>query len=587
MYGGAVQTAYVHVNYRKFRFKVVAKMAIYTGEVSHKKELGRVRHVVATDNIRVAQVFGVSGFAGSVYSNGKIGMLQLEGDASHAEVAIDPNEMTMSNDYDYIRSHLPSVANDLALADVVAQYDSSLVKQTLARYTREVQFNELSNDERIAIAKNALGLVSDDEVREALANADDKTRLQDAVRHVTAPLFLSKNDATAGIDYNLTIRPGDVTVLDTAKQRRARVSYTVTARVSGSKAVAGAKFKQAFTEVKTYLVELAVAQSELNHSFILEGDDTDAILDDLAFKVRADMRKRLATFIADVSDKFADYDQFNPASTVARIWSDLGLTSTEVPQTNLSLDAVRAYADGEITATQFAEMPENGITNKLIKAVIKRLETADIDALAETLADRENKMTAQPRRIERAIDQFIDALGDVTDFTEAKNYYSADNRLLIDRIMSFAMENGTENENARQAKQFEYFINMMQTLVWNAYGIAFPNIPLSLQAQVTTDVQKIATDLSDSDTFNAVADVIKDDDVTMDKAILEIYPESELVEIVTSTIKPLIDELVADALLEQLRDRATVAKIMFNDRNIYQHIDDEDYIQESAYEVTD
>lgn len=587
MYGGAVQTAYVHVNYRKFRFKVVAKMAIYTGEVSHKKELGRVRHVVATDNIRVAQVFGVSGFAGSVYSNGKIGMLQLEGDASHAEVAIDPNEMTMSNDYDYIRSHLPSVANDLALADVVAQYDSSLVKQTLARYTREVQFNELSNDERIAIAKNALGLVSDDEVREALANADDKTRLQDAVRHVTAPLFLSKDDATAGIDYNLTIRPGDVTVLDTAKQRRARVSYTVTARVSGSKAVAGAKFKQAFTEVKTYLVELAVAQSELNHSFILEGDDTDAILDDLAFKVRADMRKRLATFIADVSDKFADYDQFNPASTVARIWSDLGLTSTEVPQTNLSLDAVRAYADGEITATQFAEMPENGITNKLIKAVIKRLETADIDALAETLADRENKMTAQPRRIERAIDQFIDALGDVTDFTEAKNYYSADNRLLIDRIMSFAMENGTENENARQAKQFEYFINMMQTLVWNAYSIAFPNIPLSLQAQVTTDVQKIATDLSDSDTFNAVADVIKDDDVTMDKAILEIYPESELVEIVTSTIKPLIDELVADALLEQLRDRATVAKIMFNDRNIYQHIDDEDYIQESAYEVTD
>lgn len=587
MYGGAVQTAYVHVNYRKFRFKVVAKMAIYTGEVSHKKELGRVRHVVATDNIRVAQVFGVSGFAGSVYSNGKIGMLQLEGDASHAEVAIDPNEMTMSNDYDYIRSHLPSVANDLALADVVAQYDSSLVKQTLARYTREVQFNELSNDERIAIAKNALGLVSDDEVREALANADDKTRLQDAVRHVTAPLFLSKDDATAGIDYNLTIRPGDVTVLDTAKQRRARVSYTVTARVSGSKAVAGAKFKQAFTEVKTYLIELAVAQSELNHSFILEGDDTDAILDDLAFKVRADMRKRLATFIADVSDKFADYDQFNPASTVARIWSDLGLTSTEVPQTNLSLDAVRAYADGEITATQFAEMPENGITNKLIKAVIKRLETADIDALAETLADRENKMTAQPRRIERAIDQFIDALGDVTDFTEAKNYYSADNRLLIDRIMSFAMENGTENENARQAKQFEYFINMMQTLVWNAYSIAFPNIPLSLQAQVTTDVQKIATDLSDSDTFNAVADVIKDDDVTMDKAILEIYPESELVEIVTSTIKPLIDELVADALLEQLRDRATVAKIMFNDRNIYQHIDDEDYIQESAYEVTD
>lgn len=587
MYGGAVQTAYVHVNYRKFRFKVVAKMAIYTGEVSHKKELGRVRHVVATDNIRVAQVFGVSGFAGSVYSNGKIGMLQLEGDASHAEVAIDPNEMTMSNDYDYIRSHLPSVANDLALADVVAQYDSSLVKQTLARYTREVQFNELSNDERIAIAKNALGLVSDDEVREALANADDKTRLQDAVRHVTAPLFLSKDDATAGIDYNLTIRPGDVTVLDTAKQRRARVSYTVTARVSGSKAVAGAKFKQAFTEVKTYLVELAVAQSELNHSFILEGDDTDAILDDLAFKVRADMRKRLATFIADVSDKFADYDQFNPASTVARIWSDLGLTSTEVPQTNLSLDAVRAYADGEITATQFAEMPENGITNKLIKAVIKRLETADIDALAETLADRENKMTAQPHRIERAIDQFIDALGDVTDFTEAKNYYSADNRLLIDRIMSFAMENGTENENARQAKQFEYFINMMQTLVWNAYSIAFPNIPLSLQAQVTTDVQKIATDLSDSDTFNAVADVIKDDDVTMDKAILEIYPESELVEIVTSTIKPLIDELVADALLEQLRDRATVAKIMFNDRNIYQHIDDEDYIQESAYEVTD
>lgn len=562
-------------------------MAIYTGEVSHKKELGRVRHVVATDNVRVAQIFGVSGFAGSVYSNGKIGMLQLEGDASHAEVAIDPNEMTMSNDYDYIRSHLSLVVNDLALADMIAFYDASLVKQTLARFTRELQFNELSNDERIAVAKNALGLVDDKTVQELLATADDSTRLQDAVRHVTAPLFLSKDGTTAGIDYNLTIRPGDVTVIQTAKQRRARVVYTVTARVSGSKAVAGAKFKQAFTDVKTYLVQLAVAQSEMNHSFVLEGDDTDAILDDLAFKVRADMRKRLATFMADASDKFADYDQFNPASTVAKIWSDLGLTSTEVPQTNLSLDAVRAYADGEINATQFAEMPENGITNKLIKAVIKRLETADVDALAETLADRENKMSADPQRIERAIERFSDELGDITDFTEAKNYYSADNRLLIDRIMSFAMESGTENENARRAKQFEYFINMMQTLVWNAYDIAFPNIPLSLQAQVTTDVQKIANDLSDSDTFTAVTDVIEADDVTMDKAIFEVYPESELVEIVTSTIKPLIDELVADALLEQLRDRATVAKIMFNDRNIYQHIDDEEYIQESAYEVTD
>ena len=562
-------------------------MAIYTGEVSHKKELGRVRHVVATDNVRVAQIFGVSGFAGSVYSNGKIGMLQLEGDASHAEVAIDPNEMTMSNDYDYIRSHLSLVVNDLALADMIAFYDASLVKQTLARFTRELQFNELSNNERIAVAKNALGLVDDKTVQELLATADDSTRLQDAVRHVTAPLFLSKDGTTAGIDYNLTIRPGDVTVIQTAKQRRARVVYTVTARVSGSKAVAGAKFKQAFTDVKTYLVQLAVAQSELNHSFILEGDETDAILDDLAFKVRADMRKRLATFMADAGDKFADYEQFNPASTVAKIWSDLGLTSTEVPQTNLSLDAVRAYADGEINATQFAEMPENGITNKLIKAVIKRLETADIDALAETLADRENKMSADPQRIERAIERFSDELGDIIDFTEAKNYYSADNRLLIDRIMSFAMESGTENENARQAKQFEYFINMMQTLVWNAYDIAFPNIPLSLQAQVTTDVHKIANDLSDSDTFTAVTDVIEADDVTMDKAIFEVYPESELVEIVTSTIKPLIDELVADALLEQLRDRATVAKIMFNDRNIYQHIDDEEYIQESAYEVTD
>lgn len=562
-------------------------MAIYTGEVSHKKELGRVRHVVATDNVRVAQIFGVSGFAGSVYSNGKIGMLQLEGDASHAEVAIDPNEMTMSNDYDYIRSHLPLVVNDLALADMIAFYDASLVKQTLARFTRELQFNELSNDERIAVAKNALGLVDDKTVQELLATADDSTRLQDAVRHVTAPLFLSKDGTTAGIDYNLTIRPGDVTIIQTAKQRRARVVYTVTARVSGSKAVAGAKFKQAFTDVKTYLVQLAVAQSEMNHSFILEGDETDAILDDLAFKVRADMRKRLATFMAEASDKFADYEQFNPASTVAKIWSDLGLTSTEVPQTNLSLDAVRAYADGEINATQFAEMPENGITNKLIKAVIKRLETADVDALAETLADRENKMYADPQRIEQAIERFSDELGNITDFTEAKNYYSADNRLLIDRIMSFATESGTENENARRAKQFEYFINMMQTLVWNAYDIAFPNIPLSLQAQVTTDVQKIANDLSDSDTFTAVTDVIEADNVTMDKAIFEVYPESELVEIVTSTIKPLIDELVADALLEQLRDRATVAKIMFNDRNIYQHIDDEEYIQESAYEVTD
>lgn len=562
-------------------------MAIYTGEVSHKKELGRVRHVVATDNVRVAQVFGVSGFAGAVYSNGKIGMLQLEGDASHAEVAIDPNEMSMSHDYDYVRSHLSAVVNELALADIVAQYDSSLVKQTLARYTREVQFNELSNAERIAIAKNALRLVSDDEVREALANADDKARLQDAVRHVTAPLFLSKDDSTAGIDYTLTIRPSDVTVLDTAKQRRARVVYSVTARVSGSKTVAGSKFKQAFADVKDYLVQLAVAQSELNHSFILDDGEMSDVLDDLAFKVRADMRKRLSTFTTDATNKFADYEQFNPASAVAKIWSDLGLTATDVPQTNLSLDAVRDYADGSITATQFAEMPENGLTNKLIRAVIKRLESADVDALAETLADRENKMTAEPRRIEMAIDQFTDALGDLTDFTEAKAYYSADNRVLIDRIMSLAMDSGSENEGARIAKQFEYFTNMLATLVQNAYDVAYPNMPLSVQAQIVTDVHKIAIDLTDSDTFDAVSDVIASDDVTMDKAIFEIYPETELVEIVKATLQPRIDEVVADMLLEQLRDRAVVMKVMFNDRNIYQHIDDEDYIQESAYEVMD
>jgi hypothetical protein len=563
-------------------------MAIYTGEVSHKKELGHTRHVVATDQVRVAQIFGVSGFAGSVYSNGKIGMLQLEGETSHAEVAIDPQEMAMSHDYDYIKSHLDAVQNELALADMINRYDSALVKQSLASFTRERQFNELSNDERIAVVKYALGQIGENEVQEIMASTDDDKRLIDAVRNVTAPIYMSKSSSSAGVDFELSLRTGEVDVIKSAKQTRARIKYTITHRVSGSKAVAGAKFKQNFTDVKTMLTNLSVSESDAQHSFVLPDADIDEQLDDLALRVKTDMRQRLNKYIAQVVDAFADREQFNPASAVARIWSDLGMTSTDIPQTNLSLEAVRMYADGKITAVQFAEMPENNIVNKLVRAVIKRLETADVDALAEQVGDIENTTKVDVQRINRAISKLSDELSAITDFTEAKNVYSADNRILVDRIISYAMDDKpNEQETAERSQALDYFNNTLATYIWGTFPMAFPNMPNELQTQLVPEVTRMATILADDGVFETALEIIENDDLDMSQAIHEIYSEDEMIEKLHTIVDTRLNDIVSETLMTQLGDTATVMKVMYNNPNIYQHIYDEDYIEESAFEVTD
>lgn len=420
-------------------------MTVYTGQVSHKNGLGRVRNVTATDDMAFALAFGVSGSLGAMYSNQKIGMLQLEGEASHNEVAIDPSEMTRIEDLDYAKGHVNAVQDFGALANALAMSNRSELMSITRKILPTADYRSLSDTARGEVVKVLLGVGDAKTARLALAQDTPTDALIDTIRRSAVRAHYNQNGEIGGVEF--TVRAQGTTAVQLHPEKRlVNVRLKMAGYVAGSISSAGSKFKQSFADIKRE-VSAVSAIDDLDKNIMYDPDENvEATASNVYAMLLQTTRQTVRREVTRIESKFADLPNFNPASAKARLWGELNLTVSEVPQTKLNEGALEQYSNNEITAMQFAMMPENNMADKLTKAVVKRLENADMDSFMERISDilepdlqgvsRKDIEKATSKSLEKVVDGLIDEVEDVYDFAKAYELYGQPNSAWERKIMS-------------------------------------------------------------------------------------------------------------------------------------------------------
>lgn len=436
-------------------------MAVYTGQVSHKNGLGRVRTVTATDNMSLAIAFGIEGAIGATYSNGKVGMLQLEGEASHSEVAIDPNEMTRISDLDYAKSHPSMIVDFGALSNAISRDNYTELVSILQRVSPRAEFNTLSDQARGEIVKLLIG-VGDVATARSVVKTDSPTQaLLDTVKRSVVSVNYSKSSTVGGVDFSIGAR-GTTSVLIQESRKLINVKIIMKGHVTGSASNAGSAFKQRFVDIKKAVVAVA-ENDDLDRSVQYDPEeDFDATANNVRTLIAQRSREIVRRAVREIETEFANIENFNPASTKARIWNELNLTTTDVPQTGLDIDALRSYNNDEITAVGFAELPVNGMSAKLLKSVIRRLENADFDAFAERIVDvvapnvkgslRNDLINKIYPQVEATVNDIIEKFDTNMSFEEVYDLYTAPNSRWEKEIITKTTEklSGLDDNDERQ-----------------------------------------------------------------------------------------------------------------------------------------
>lgn len=423
-------------------------MSVYEGEVSHKKGLGKTRMVTATDNLTFALAFGVSGSIGQFYSNQKIGMLELLGDGSHAEVAVNPMDMARLDELEFAKSHPHAVVSYPALATALApnyatelNYITKLVKPTWSYQT-------LTDDERTKVTKVLLGEQSIEEVQAETAGNDEingTERLSDSLKRLGPSLVVEREGQVGGVPYRLTARgTTSFKITDNAQVVTIRARNGFSGQVLGNASAAGTKYRDQFKAIKEFVTDGKAYRVDHEYQYSKSLSTAD-VLEAMRGELLHDLNATIEQAQIAISGEFEELEPYNPAGAKAALWRELNLTVGDVPQTRLDEKALRAYTDQKITALQFADMPENGLVEKLNKAVVKRLDAADVDAITEQKvdllvqnrpnADRE-QMTAQVRTlVQKSLGQLADQLGNAATFSESYENYRSPNQQLVDKVL--------------------------------------------------------------------------------------------------------------------------------------------------------
>lgn len=432
-------------------------MAVYVGQVSHKNGLGQIRNVTATDDMYFALAFGVVGSMGQIYSNRKIGMLQLEGEIDRAEVAIDPSEVMRVEGIDYARSHVSNIRDWGALANSLMLTSRTEMVSKAREVAPTVNINELTDAARGEIAKLLLGVGNSSNIRQIISNDDPSQALLDTVKRKSVNAVYRQTGETGGVEFTITGR-GTTAVKIIPSSRLISVRVNLEGNVAGSASAAGSKYKQAFTDIKKEVAKVSLDSQDRNVRYD-PNEDVLATAENVYSLLMQTTRQLVRQSVSRITEKFSELENFNPASVKSRLWGELNLTTSEVPQTKLSEDALRAYANGEMTALQFANLPENGLVEKLNKAVNNRLDKADIDAFAERVLERTNpskKIDEEVRRemayeVGETINLIQEEVDDTTAFDKAYEQYSRPNQqwesVIIERTMSRLNDEDVDVDN--------------------------------------------------------------------------------------------------------------------------------------------
>ena len=238
------------------------------------------------------------------------------------------------------------------------------------------------------------------------------------------------------------------------------------------------------------------------------------------------------------------------------------------------MDAIKAYAEGEIDAVQFAELPENGMAQKLALTLTKRLESADVDALTEQALDRfdmpaTSQNTALVReKVSSAIADVAGQIGAETDVLGLLEMYNLPNKWWVNEILEHVQLNA-------QPVDPDALFDQVEERLFNSVMATVPNADSDTQDFIRKLSYFGVKDVLDDGRDNDVLAYVTANGVTLDVAVNAVLVSGGFIERTADSILnvDLVNHLVA-GLQDVLRDVPIVSFVEQNLNFVAQYHND-------------
>lgn len=375
-------------------------MSVFMGEISHKPSsdhmAGRTRHIDgATDNQLLAQTFGVSGNAGSIASNGKISLIDLFPQNANGTIYADPGELTRMDDLTFINQHLSMVTDYNALTRFMRENYLSELQMKLREVSNFSDFNNLTNEAQKAIVMFYFGQISLQEARQVIGDQTSDDQFKDAVGRTVLGKESTLNFQIHGLEIHATIRTTHFEI--NQEQHLIAVDFKVTdSDINGSaRQIKGSGMQKAKLQFKYFAnkarklsQEIASGNANVKLQYRHAYQDSmfaSQITNDLVDKIAKDfdtIKRNIKTVFEQITPEDVgvdEFDDYNPATAINRLWNELGLTTNEITASGIDADSIKNWYQQQISTEEFLAINQAVLVKKLQSALQKRYASDHID----------------------------------------------------------------------------------------------------------------------------------------------------------------------------------------------------------------
>lgn len=481
-------------------------MSVYVGNISDKPSsshlAGQVRHIEgATDNQLFAQVFGVSGSAGTIASNGKISLIDLFPQSSNGTIYADPGDLERISDLTFVSQHLSMITDYAALTRYMAENYPSDVQLKLREISAFSDFNSLTNEAQKAIVKYYFELISSSEVRQAIGQQNSDDQFKDGIGRIILGRESQLSFTIHGLEVFAKLKAVHFEI--NQAQHLIGIKYKIIdSKINGStRQIRGNNSKKQkvqfkyFASTARHLAQKAAngtVQIKLNYNHNYQDTMFSAqIQNDLIDKIAKDfdnIKRQIKSIFNQISSQevgIDEFDDYNSATAFNHLWAELGLSNGEITTSNIDDQSVRHWFMRKISLEEFLSINKTALVSKLQKAIAKRYSSdhidydAYIDRAIEYAKDDlrsvdTTKLVDMARPIaHHVVDEYISNMIQIQDIHQLLDAYHAPTR---------------QND----AKIIEKISNSLIERVGQAQGKDNPDLKNKIEELVTKKLPKIA-----------------------------------------------------------------------------------------------
>ncbi|NEG07485.1 hypothetical protein FEE23_05340 [Lactobacillus murinus] len=496
--------------------KGVIQLAVYTGQVAHKlsakHKTGEKRSILGvTDNKTFGAIFGAFGQVGTISSNGKIQMLEIgSADSAKAELFVDPNELQKISEETFIKNNIDKIKMWAAVANYLEENAYSDMQGVLNQFDIHLDFKTLSNKFRSVIAQFYFRQIDRDAVERVLADETPDRARKDALSRSVVGIMKKGVIGYHGMEVLATVsvfggKKGISIQNDTVTLN---IKVEVDSSMSGSKANIkgpGSKiYKEQFTALKKAGADIGkkLSESKFTHNLRARAPLNEH-MDEVKAHALSDTLEVFTLLESSLKGISANdlnldaIDDFNPATAIKHLWTELHLSS-EITFTGFKPKTankdLRRYWDGEITADEFLQMYSDTFLEQLKTKIATRYkeENVAIDKYVETVFERSKDdcpnippedllVIAKTSTIE-VIRMYHDKILEIKNVREALNLYwssntAHDNTIIVEATMRSSANIGRflSNRDKKLKKDVEKFLKNHLTNIAEEAWVSYLN----------------------------------------------------------------------------------------------------------------